>query len=171
MEDAIRYFEKAVTLVETDVNSACMLLTCYTAIGDLEGTRRSAQLALTRAEGVLAHDANNGAVTGYSAYALTAMGETERAKQRMARALLIDPDNLNMRYNFACALSVHLHETDAALDMLRPVLANIAGGFLHHAKVDPDLDPVREDPRFKTMMAEAEQRLAAAGMGQSVPAA
>jgi len=171
MEDAIRYFEKAVTLVETDVNSACMLLTCYTAIGDLEGTRRSAQLALTRAEGVLAHDANNGAVTGYSAYALTAMGETERAKQRMARALLIDPDNLNMRYNFACALSVHLHETDAALDMLGPVLANIAAGFLHHAKVDPDLDPLREDPRFKAMMVEAEERLAAAGLGGSAPAA
>jgi adenylate cyclase len=171
MEDAIRYFEKAVTLVETDVNSACMLLTCYTAIGDLDGTRRAAQLALTRAEGVLAHDANNGAVTGYSAYALTAMGETDRAKQRMARALLIDPDNLNMRYNFACALSVHLHETDAALDMLGPVLANVAGGFLHHAKVDPDLDPLREDPRFKAMMVEAEKRLAAAGMGGSAPAA
>ncbi len=171
MEDAIRYFEKAVTLVETDVNSACMLLTCYTAIGDVQGTRRAAQLALTRAEGVLAHDANNGAVTGYSAYALTAMGETDRAKQRMARALLIDPDNLNMRYNFACALSVHLHETDAALDMLGPVLENIAGGFLHHAKVDPDLDPLREDPRFKTMMAEAEKRLAAAGISGSAPAA
>jgi len=171
MEDAIRYFEKAVTLVETDVNSACMLLTCYTAIGDLEGTRRAAQLALTRAEGVLAHDANNGAVTGYSAYALTAMGETDRAKQRMVRALLIDPDNLNMRYNFACALSVHLHETDAALDMLGPVLANVAAGFLHHAKVDPDLDPLREDPRFKAMMVEAEERLAAAGLSGSAPAA
>ena len=163
MEDAIRYFEQAVTLVETDVNSACMLLTCYTAVGDLKGTRRAAQVALTRAEGVLAHDANNGAVISYSAYALATMGETDRARQRMARALLIDPDNLNMRYNFACALSVHLHETDAALDMLGPVLANVAGGFLHHAKVDPDLDPLRENPRFKAMMAAAEERLAAGG--------
>jgi hypothetical protein len=32
---------------------------------------------------------------------------------------------------------------------------------LTHAKVDPDLDPVRADPRFQAMIAEAEARLAA----------
>jgi adenylate cyclase len=167
LEDAIRYFEKAVTLVETDLNSACMLLTCYTAVGDPESTRRAAQLALTRTEAALAHDANNGAITGYSAYALAALGEAERAKQRMGRALLIDPDNLNMRYNFACALSVHLKDTAAALDMLEPVLAKFAGGFIHHAKVDPDLEPLRGDPRFQAMIAAADARLAAAKDGSA----
>ena len=57
LPDAIRFFEKAMALVETDVNSACMLLTCYTAIGNSQSTRRAAQLALTRTEAALAHDA------------------------------------------------------------------------------------------------------------------
>ena len=65
-----------------------------------------------------------------------------------------------MRYNFGCALSVHLNELDAALDMLEPVLAECAAGFFAHAKVDPDLDPLREQPRFKKMIADAEARLA-----------
>jgi len=140
-----------------------MLLTCYTALGNPAGTHRSARLALVRAESALAHDPNNGAVIGYSAYALATLGETERAKQQMARALLIDPDNLNMRYNFACALSVHLKETEAAIEMLEPVLAQFAGGFIQHARVDPDLDPIRHDPRFEAMIAAAEARLGATG--------
>ena len=58
------------------------------------GMRRAAELALKRAEAVLAHDQNNSMVAGYSAYALAALGEGERAKARMERALLIDPAQL-----------------------------------------------------------------------------
>jgi adenylate cyclase len=67
-----------------------------------------------------------------------------------------------MRYNFGCALSVHLGETDAAIDMLESVLSQCAAGFFAHAQVDPDLDPLREHPRFQKMIADAEARLAGA---------
>jgi len=160
-EDAARFYEKAVSLMEADLNSASMLISCYTALGNVGGMRRSAELALRRAEAILAHDQNNSMVAGYSAYALAALGEGERAKARMERALLIDPENFNMRYNFACALSVYLKDKDAALGMLGPVFETITDTFLPYAKVDPDFELLRDDPRYEKMLAAAEARLGA----------
>jgi adenylate cyclase len=162
LEFAIRHYEKAASLMETDLNSASMLISCYTAVGNPAGMRRAAELALKRAEAILARDQNNSGVTGYSAYALASLGEGERAKARMNRALLIDPDNFNMRYNFVCALSVHLKDKEAALEMLGPVFERITDSFLPYAKADPDLDLLRRDPRYLAMVAAAEARLAAA---------
>jgi adenylate cyclase len=161
--DAIRFYEKAVKLMEADINSASMLNSCYTALGDVAGARRAAQLALERAEATLAHDPNNSVVVGYSAYALAALGEGERAKARMNRALLIDPDNFNMRYNFGCALCVSLKDKEAALEMLGPVFDAITDNFMPYAKADPDLQLLRDDPRYQAMVSAAELRLAATG--------
>jgi len=161
-EEAIRYYEKAVKLMDADVNSAMMLISCYTVVGDAAGKRRAAELALKRTEVVLAQDQYNSGITAYSAYALAALGEGERAKTRMERTLLIDPDNFNTRYNFGCALSVYLKDKQAALDMLGPAFETIAAGFLSYARADPDLDLLHDDPRYQAMVAAAEARLAAA---------
>ena len=170
VEDAIRYWEKATSLMETDINSPAMLMSCYVAVGDTEAARRSARIALSRAEKAVAQDPSNGAVMAYSAYALATLGEAERAKDRMSRALLIDPDDWNMRYNFACVLLIHLNEPDAAMDVLEPVLENIAAGFyISHIKVDPDFIRLRDNPRFKAMIAAAAARVAAENDGSPSP--
>ncbi|MEQ1756117.1 MAG: adenylate/guanylate cyclase domain-containing protein [Micropepsaceae bacterium] len=160
LDDAIRHFEKTTALLETDFNSPGMLISCYTATGDNAAARRVAQLSLTRAEKALTQDQSNGAAMGFGVGALAALGEVERAKEWMARALLIDPDNMNMRYNFACAAAIDLKEPELALDLIAPFLATTTIDFLNHAKADPDLDPLRGDPRFKTMISAAEARLA-----------
>jgi adenylate cyclase len=161
LEDAIRYWEKATNLMETDINSPAMLMSCYVAVGDRQAARHAAQTALSRAEKALAQDPSNGAVTAYSAYALATLGEAERAKERMNLALLIDPGDWNLRYNFSCVLLIHLNETDAALDVLGPVLESEAASYyLSHIKVDPDFTRLRDNPRFKAIMAAAAARLA-----------
>ena len=168
--EAVGFFEKTTALMETDIYSPSMLISSYSALGDAAGMRRAAQLTLERSERVLAHDPNNVVVTGDSAYALAALGEGERAKARMNRALLIDPDNFNMRYNFVCALSMHLRDKDAALDMLGPVFERITATFTPYAKTDPDLDLIRDEPRFRDMVATAEARLAAEAHGVAAAA-
>jgi adenylate cyclase len=169
-KDAVRFFEKTTALIETDIYSPSMLISSYGALEDAAGKQRAAQVTLERTERILAHDPNNVVVMGDSAYALAALGEGERAKARMNRALLIDPVNFNMRYNFVCALSEHLKDKEAALEMLGPVFETITEGFLPYAKVDPDLDLLRDDPRFKAMVAAAEARLAAPGTGAAAAA-
>ena len=67
-----------------------------------------------------------------------------------------------MRYNFACDLGAHLRDTDGALGLLGSHLAQVTPSELAWAKVDPDMDAVRDDPRFQAMIAAAEARLAAA---------
>ena len=158
--EAIRYFDKAVALEEDDFGSGGMLITCHTALGNREAALRAAEITLARAEKVLTHDLNNGSAMGHGSDALAVLGQRERAKDWMNRALLIDPDNLTMRYNFACALGNHLNDKDAALEMLGPALEKMGTGFINHAKVDPDFDCIRDDPRFKAMLAAAEARVA-----------
>ena len=161
LEDAARHFEKAAALIETDLSAPHMLVSCYTALGDGENTRRVAGIALARAEKAVAQDRSNGMAMAVGVYALAALGDTERAKEWMNRALLIDPDNMQMRYNFACSLASLLNAPDAALDMLAPALELDGGNNLGSAKTDPDFDSLRGDPRFQAMIAAAEARLAA----------
>ena len=99
---------------------------------------------------------------GHGSDALAVLGQGERSKEWMSRALLIDPENLSMRYNFGCALAIHLKDNDAALEMLGPAFEKMGTGLINHAKVDPDFDPIREDPRFEAMLAAAEARLTSA---------
>jgi adenylate cyclase len=114
---------------------------------------------LSLADKAIERDPTNGALMAYGAYALATLGEPERAKTRMSRALLIDPDNLNLRYNFACVLLIHLNETEAALDVLGPVLEKVSSSYLNHIKADPDFFSLRDNPRFKAMIGATEARL------------
>ena len=158
-DKAIFHYEKAATLVETDFRSAGMLVSSHSAIGDKEGARRAARRALERCEKIVAVEPDNGSAMGFAVGALAALGEAERAKEWAERALLLDPDNINLRYNFACSLITDLHEFDAALDMLAPRFETMGIEVLNWVKTDPDLDPVRDHPRFKAMLAGAEARL------------
>ncbi|MBU6478862.1 MAG: hypothetical protein KGQ32_13105, partial [Xanthomonadaceae bacterium] len=82
-KDAVVYYEKTISLMDEDVNSAMMLTSSYRALGDTAGRLRAAAVAVQRADAVLARDQNNVAVIAFSANALAAAGEAERARARM----------------------------------------------------------------------------------------
>jgi adenylate cyclase len=162
LAEAVPYFEKATALMEAGFRAPSALVSCYIALGDMENARRFARIALERAEKVIAQDRSNGSAMGVGVTALAALGEADRAKDWMRRAMLIDPDNLYVRYNFACALATSLGDHGAALDMLGPVVERDTGLLVRMAPTDPDLAGLHSDPRFHAMIAAAEARLAAA---------
>jgi hypothetical protein len=47
--------------------------------------------------------------------------------------------------------------------MLAPVIARSSRSNINYAKIDPDFDSIRDDPRFVAMIADAEAALAAIG--------
>ena len=160
LPEAIPFFEKAAAVAENDWKSLGMLVGCYEHVDDAEGARRTARRVLDRVEGIIAQDPENGSAIGFGVSALATLNESERAREWIERALLLDPDNANMRYNFACAMIRSFHDPDAALNLLEPVLEKIHFEPLRWVKADADLDPIRDDPRFKRMLAAAEARLA-----------
>src|SRR4029079_5301318 len=113
--EAIPDFEKGAALAESDYYSTGMLATCYAAVGDVEGLHRAAKMTLERTQRVLAQDPATGSALGHGAVALAALGDSERAKEWIKRALLMDPDNFTMRWNLTCALSRFLGDKDGAI--------------------------------------------------------
>ena len=160
IREAIPYFEKAAALMESDWHNAGMLISCYRETGDPDQLRRAAQRTVDRTEKAIARDPSNSTVLAAGASALAAVGEEQRAKDWIDRALLLDPDNNIMRYNLACALTTDLKDPDRAIEVLEPYfLTTLGAAHIRHAEVDPDLDPLRGDPRFQQMLSNAKQRL------------
>jgi adenylate cyclase len=157
--EAIPLWEKSVAAIEADYQACGMMISCYERLGDMDGLRRAAQRTLVRAEKIVAVEPDNGSAMSFIVTALAALGEVERAKDWIERAMLLDPGNLNMAYNFACTLASNFRDAEAALDLLEPMMEHMGMQSLNWSKVDSDLDSLRELPRFKTMIAKAEARL------------
>jgi adenylate cyclase len=155
--EAKKHYEVAASVMESDYHAQGMLMTCAYGLKDADGLRRAAQSTLHHVEQVLAHDPSNGAAISFGVSALASLGERERATEWMERALLIDPENLNMRYNFACALA-KLGDREAALRMFESAVSRLKGS-LGNIEADPELESLRDDPRFQKIVADAKKRL------------
>ena len=157
---AIQYYEKCVSLVPEDLHSWDMLLMAYRAVGDGPAQQRTAELMFANAEALVERDPKNHYAYGRGANALVQLGKLDQAQDWIERALLIAPDNIDLRYNFACTLFGHDEHHELGLDHLEYVLERSIGSIVRRIDLDTDLDPVREHPRFKRMYDAAMERVA-----------
>jgi adenylate cyclase len=165
---ATSHYEKAVELMETDFHAWAMLATCYSALGEQTKLREVAKRMVSESQKAVQQDPSNGAALGILAGGYAILGEVAKTREWIDRALLIDPDNLNMRYNFACILADALRDKEAALKMLESTISRSGAYQVMIADTDTDFDAIRDDPRFQKIIADAKKRH---GMDQNVKAA
>lgn len=158
VEEAAKHYTLAASLDENDFHSSMMLISCFDALGAKDRKPELARQLLERTERVLEQDNLNASALGASATALTILGDLDRAKERIQRATVVDPDNVNMPYNFACMLANWVGDLEGALDMLEPTVPRTSRSLIMTMLADPDMDPLREHPRFKRMVAKAMKR-------------
>jgi adenylate cyclase len=157
-DDAIGHFEVAAAAMESDFTAASFISQSYKAKGDAERMRSTARMTLDRIEKIVAAEPGHSRAIGIGACMLADLNEKERAKEWATRARLIDPENVNLHYNLACAMS-SLGEIDLTLETLAGMASRLSPGMMSWMEADTDFDSIREEPRFKAMMEQVKARL------------
>ncbi|MBA3577132.1 MAG: TIR domain-containing protein [Sphingomonas sp.] len=160
VQKAIPFFEKAATAMAHDHASAAMLIFCYRAVGDTAGMQRAAQVAVKRGEVVIVSNPRSGGAFASVASGLAALGEADRAKRWIRKALNVDPGNLAMRYSLGSTLVSLLDDAAEGLTVLEPFAeAATLRPHLRLLELDPGWDSVRANARFLQMLDGARNRV------------
>ena len=150
-DQAISVLKRASEVQPDDFQSDKLLALTYRALGRQQDAEAAERRAFERAERELHLRPENARAAYYGALALVSMGEPERAKEWASRALSTEPDDQGVLYNVACVYSL-LGEHDQAIDLLERSSEIKANAMKEWVKLDNDLDPLREHPRFQALL-------------------
>ena len=163
--DAQRLYDRTVELMESDFHAWAMVATCARDQGQAARVKQAATMMVSQSQKALEQDPSNGAALGILAGGFAILGQRDRANEMIERALLIDPDNSKMRYNFACILANYLEEKDEAIKLLATTVPFANRALVSTLMCDPDMDPLRDDPRFAAIMQSVKKRLGIEDVG------
>ena len=150
LDEAAQHFAAAGALRPDDYQTLAMLASTYAGLGRAEESSRVQREALELADQHIKADPDDARALYLGAVALSAIGEKTKAREWAKRAVAMDPDDSAVLYNVACVYSL-LGLADSAIDLLGQAVKN---GFGHWEWVanDPDLNPLREHPRFQALV-------------------
>jgi len=151
LERAASLFERAGEVKPDDYQSWCLLIHVYRSLGRTDQIEAAARKGIALAEKELALHPENPRPAALGAAGLLAVGEMERSREWLARALAIDPDDLLTLYNASCVYA-HLGEAERALDLLErflPLANDLNRAWIKH---DSDFDSLRGHPRFQKIL-------------------
>ena len=151
IEHAGALFQRAAEVRPDDYQSVCLLVAIYKSLGREQDCKNAAKKGVELAERELARHPEDSRPAQLGAGALIEVGETERAREWIARAMTIDPDDPVAQYNAACSYAL-LGDIDASLDLLERCLPNLGHEKVNWSKYDSDLEEVRSNPRYQKIL-------------------
>lgn len=140
---------------DTEFHSWGMLAACYSALEDEAAAAACAKKLLERVQGLT----ENPVALAYSAWCFAKLGQAKRASDCAARALLLGASNLFVRYTLAWIALATTGERDAAIELLDPYLTRARKAQIWIVANDPNIDSLRSDHRFATLLAAAIKRV------------
>lgn len=148
--EAAEHFQMACTLVPEAYDAWYLLGMCYKRMGKANKARNADLECMEAVKTRIRSHPDDTRAWTMGAAVFVEMGEPERAEKWVNSALAIDSDEPIIEYNAACVYAA-LRRFDDAFKCLEAVKKN--GGFAQDWSVnDPDLDPLREDPRFQAFL-------------------
>ncbi|MGB9273195.1 MAG: adenylate/guanylate cyclase domain-containing protein [Pseudolabrys sp.] len=151
LERAAALFERAAEIKPDDYQSPCLLIQVYRSLGRDQDSKEAARKGVKLAERELTLHAEDPRPAHLGAAALIELGEGDRAREWMSRALAMDPDDPLTLYNIACGYTT-LGDLDAAFDLLERSLPRAGPEIRQWIKHDSDFDLLRSHPRYQKVL-------------------
>jgi adenylate cyclase len=152
LDRAAELFERAAEIKPDDYQTLAIVIPVYRALGRNRDIPGAARKALERAESELQLHPEHARPACLGAMCLVELGERDRAREWLSRALAIDPDDELTQYNVACVYC-RLGDLEPAFDLLERVLPSASDWMKSWIKYDSDFDPLRRLPRYQKILA------------------
>jgi adenylate cyclase len=152
IERSAALFAKAGEVRPEDLQSPILRAQSLRMLGRTDEARDANREGIARAERILALNPVDGRALSLGAAALFDDGQTARAVEWSGRALEHDPDDMSALVHGAC-VRARAGLRNEALDLLERVFAR-GWGKRDWVEHDPDYDSLRDEPRFKALVAK-----------------
>jgi adenylate cyclase len=153
-ERSLPHYTRAMEIKPEDYQSPMMLAQALMLLGRSEEIGEIARIGMRRAEEALRQNPENSHPAQLLATCVVFLGDRDRAMHWLRHAMEIDPGDNLMLYNAACAYAL-MGEADQAFDILERWLPQVAPDSRLWFEMDPDLDSLREHPRYAGLVALA----------------
>ena len=152
LERAVMLFKRALESQPDDCQAPLLLDSVLRKLGRIDEAVKYSWLGIKRAEESIRAHPENSRPAQLGSATLAALGEKDRAMDWLSRAMAIDPNDANCIYNAACTYA-QMGEPERAVELLERWCLEAGNEWTGWVEHDTDLDPIRDDPRFKDLMA------------------